>query len=440
MARTNTVLNQFPNVTHEGAPAYKITAEQELRRSIMACLLWEDTFYESGVSIADRIASLVPQVVPEKVSAIAIEARSKMYLRHAPLYLVREMARHKEHRKYVRHTLSTVIQRADELAEFLSIYWKDKKQPIAASVKKGLSDAFGKFNEFQFAKYNRDNPIKLRDVMFLVHPKPTSPHQADLYKKIAENNLATPDTWEVALSIGQDKKATWVRLIEEKKLGGLALLRNLRNMQQVGVPDPIISDALKNMNTSKILPFRFLAALEYAPQFVTELDGAMLKSLADHPKLAGRTVICVDVSGSMNAALSQKSDMTRVRAAEGLAVLAREICDSAKVIAFGTTTREVPAYRGLALADAIHHIHTSKEIGWGTNIGGAVSHAGKLGYDRIIVITDEQSHDPVRGPKTTGYMINVGTYKNGIGYGPWIHIDGWSDRVLDYVTEMETNE
>lgn len=75
------------------------------------CLLWESQFYEDGVEIAGRIAELVPKVDAEKVAALAVEAREKMRLRHAPLLLVRETARYATHRKLVAETLVRVIQR-----------------------------------------------------------------------------------------------------------------------------------------------------------------------------------------------------------------------------------------------------------------------------------------------------------------------------------------
>lgn len=156
MASTNILGSTYTRPvprTHEGAPARHIGAEAELRRSVMSCMLWEGEFYESGVSIAKRIQDLVPKVSPRVVAQIAVEARTQMHLRHVPLLIVREMARHKSHRPEVRATLSAVIQRADELAEFLAIYWRDGRVPIAASVKKGLADAFCKFNEYQFAKW-----------------------------------------------------------------------------------------------------------------------------------------------------------------------------------------------------------------------------------------------------------------------------------------------
>ena len=111
--------------TYERAPAAALTPEQQLRRSVLACMLWEDEFYESSATIASRLRELVPQVAPATVAALAIEARSSMKLRHVPLLLVREMARHATHRSLVSETLAAVIQRADELSEFVAIYWTD---------------------------------------------------------------------------------------------------------------------------------------------------------------------------------------------------------------------------------------------------------------------------------------------------------------------------
>src|SRR6202041_1772089 len=120
-----------PIRTHEGAPARAIGPEQSLRRSVLSCMLWEGEFYEEGVQIAGRIRELVPQVAAEKVAALAVEARERMKLRHAPLLLVREMARLATHRALVSETLAQIIQRADELAEFVAIYWKDGRTPLS---------------------------------------------------------------------------------------------------------------------------------------------------------------------------------------------------------------------------------------------------------------------------------------------------------------------
>src|SRR5258708_4950062 len=240
-----------PERTHEGAPARHISAEQELRRSVLACMLWEDQFYEDGVAIAGRIRELVAKVGAEQVAALAVEAREKMKLRHAPLLLVREMARLKTHRHLVAETLTRIIQRADELSEFVALYWAEGKQPLSAQVKKGLAAAFNRFDEYALAKYNRASPVKLRDVLFLCHAKPLDAAQAGLWKRLVEDQLAAPHTWEVALSAGADRRQAWQRLLGENKLGALALLRNLRNMAEARVPEQAIRDGLARMSKER---------------------------------------------------------------------------------------------------------------------------------------------------------------------------------------------
>ena len=107
----------------------------------MNCLLWEDQFYEDGVSIAERIAGLVPKVEPEAAAALAVEAREAMKLRHAPLLVVREMARHPTHRGLVADTLARIVQRPDELTEFLALYWANELGPLEQRKKQPVLGA-----------------------------------------------------------------------------------------------------------------------------------------------------------------------------------------------------------------------------------------------------------------------------------------------------------
>ena len=450
MAQLNTLnLNPAPR-THEGTPTRHVSPEMQLRRSVLACLLWESQFYEDGIEIADRIAELLPKVAVEKVAALAIEAREQMKLRHAPLLLVREMARHKTHRAPVSETLASILQRADELAEFVAIYWKDGRVPLSGQVKKGLAAAFPKFDEYQLAKYDRGGPIKLRDVLFLCHAKPRDGAQAAMWKKLIAGTLTTPDTWEVAISAGTDKREAWERLLREQKLGALALLRNLRNMHEAGVSNKLVVSALGEMKTDRVLPFRFIAAARYAPKHEAELEQAMFRSLKKQPALPGTTALVVDTSPSMwTARLSRNSDMDRFEAAAGLAILLRETAERVNVYAFNEKAYEVPPRRGFALRDAL----ATTKNNWSRG-GLGVAAANRDGYDRIIVITDGQWHysdtTTVQGygegdPQTVApapltkqaYMVNVASYKNGVGYGQWMNIDGWSDSVIEYIRSLE---
>jgi 60 kDa SS-A/Ro ribonucleoprotein len=449
--------------THEGGAAKTITAVEQLRRIAMANMLWENQFYVDGKSTAELVGPLVHKLKLEDAAQIAIDARDKMKLRHMPLLIVREMARHpalKHSPGIVSATLQHVIQRADEITEFLAIYWKDGKQSLSAQVKKGLAAAFAKFNEYELAKYNRDKTVTLRDALFLSHAKPAdvtadmprwtkeeraysfSGHKMvsrpegftpgeQLFNKLVTNTLATPDTWETQLSAGADKKETFTRLMAERKLGALAFLRNLRNMRDAKVDRNLIETYAKNLNVERVLPFRYIAAARATPEFEPMLEPLMLRCLEGMPKLRGVTKLYVDVSISMNNPVSGRSELTRLDAAKGLAILLREVCEHVDVYVFNSSSQAVPARRGFALGDAI-----GKARG-GTDVAQVVQHAENQEYDRLIVITDEQSATRVPDPTGVAYMINVAAYRNGVGYGKWHHIDGWSEAIVDYIMELE---
>lgn len=473
MARLNTKTPAEKTTTHGGAQVKKIrNAEELLRRSVMSYLLWEDTHYEDGVSIAQRIKDLIPQVSAQRVSEIAIEARTLMKLRHVPLFIVREMARIDTHKGLVARTLAEVIQRPDELSEYLALYWAEKKQPLSAQTKKGLAKAYAKFTEYSLAKYNQDKDIKLRDVLFLAHAKPESgisgytrkarkagtPIPQDtgsqLFSRLVSNSMKTPDTWEVKLSAKGNTKTAWEELLSGKKLGDLALIRNLRNMTEKDVDPTLVKAALGAMKGTRVLPFRYIAAAKYAPKYESDLEAVLIRSLNEKQKLPGKTIIVVDVSGSMyGAKISAKSEMDRAQAACSLAMIAREACENAVIYATagndGTRihkTQLVPSRHGFALSDAIYKL-TDPLGGGGIFLTQVMDHIKKAekDADRIIVVTDEQDCDTssARSPDKAdafgkhNYIVNVNTYQNGIGYGKWTHINGWSEAILDYILIAE---
>ena len=464
MAKMNRAIAQ-KITTYNGAPAKKISPEQQLRRSVMSCLLWEKEFYEDGKQISKRIKDLVAIVRPDIVADIAIEAKTRFNLRHVPLLLISFMAEVPECKQYIRQVIREVIRRPDEMGELLALYYNgtDRGKPLANSIRRGIADVFGKFNEYQLAKYNRPGGITLRDVLFLTHPKPANENQDILWKKLiggfcqncgrshydkdtfkvlpviegcnnyVESKLAIPDTWETQIT-NKNRKETWTRLLEEKHLGALALLRNLRNMVTDGVSDKLISNSLVEMKVDKIFPYRFIAAAKIVPRFIMPLEKAMFKNLSMVNKLPGKTKLLVDVSGSMDRRLSDKSDLMRIDAANGLAMMLREVCEDLTIYTFSTGVKQISSdVRGFTLADSILRSQPHRS----TYLCKAIKHAYSDGVpDRLIVITDEQSDDPVPDPTGVGFMINVASARNGVGYGKWYHIDGFSEAVVTWIQEV----
>lgn len=92
MASLNSKTYIPPPRTHEGTIATRQTPLQELIRLTMACMLWEDNFYESGKSLAERVQELVHTVSLREAYGVALEARNNMKLRHVPLLIACAMA------------------------------------------------------------------------------------------------------------------------------------------------------------------------------------------------------------------------------------------------------------------------------------------------------------------------------------------------------------
>src|SRR6266513_808756 len=326
----------------------------------------------------------------------------------------------------------------DELSEFVSLYWKEKKQPLSAGVKRGLARAFTKFDAYQLAKYDRESAVKIRDVLFLCHAKPKDEAQAVLWKKLVENTLESPDTWEVALSAGKDKRENFERLLREGKLGGMAVLRDLRLMLASGVDPKLIRERL-DKGVARALPFRFVTAARHAPKLEDALDKDMLKGSAAFERLAGSTGPVVDVSGSMNYKLSKKGETTRMDAAAGLAILFREKAEEFSIATFSDACVELPPRRCFALRDAIFDSQAHS----GTYLKRALTQLHEKAewreLHRLIVITDEQSHDGMlRAWTPRAYVVNVAPYKHGISYvNGWTHIDGGAESIIDYIAAVE---
>lgn len=426
-----------------------------LRRAVMANLLWEDVAYMDGQKVADEIKRLIPLCLAEDVYNIALEARSMQKLRHTPLFIAVEMCKYPEHKLFVADLLPKIITRADMLTDFLALYWKDGKKPICNQAKKGLSAAFHNFNEYKLAKYDRNAAIKLRDVMFLVHAKPRNQYEQELFKKVADRTLTPPETWEVMLSRGDDKKATWTKLITEGKIGGLAMLRNIANMQKAEVNRKIIQEGIANLKSSMLLPLDFWKAARMNPEFERDIEDAMIEAYKNLPKLSGRTLFIVDVSGSMGCLTSGNASFSRIDQACAMAILAANQCEDYELVTTAgndvlkRNASEWIKYpkRGFALAPQI--METKCRIG-----GGGIFTRQCLEwcrdkfkgekFDRIIIFSDSQDCDypDKRIPKPFGtynYIVDVSAHTRGVNYkGVWdAEVLGWSEYFLIYIAALE---
>ena len=481
---------------YEGAKAWKMSPELELYAAVVASSLSDD-FYEKKDDRLQRIRKLIPNADSSFVAKLAVCAREKMCLRTLPLVLAVELAKVHNGDNLVSKTVSRVIQRADEITELLAFYQmanarKGQKRlnKLSKQVQKGLAEAFNRFNEHQFAKYNRKADIKLRDALFLVHPKAVSEEKQQLFDKIANDSLSTPYTWEVEMSkAGQGafsneknrqeaKRETWEELIRSGRMGYMALLRNLRNFLEIGISDAslkLVADTLadpKQVARSKQLPFRFLAAYREikkiasteAPFILEALESAILASANNLKGFGSETkvLIAADMSGSMQSAISARSTIHKYEVGLVLAMILQSQCEKVITGLFGERWKIVNMPRKQILANSDCLAKRIGEVGHSTNgylvIQDLIDR--KLVMDKVMLFTDMQLWDskawgaPIAiselwkrykqiAPHAKIYLFDLAGYGQApldVRNGDTFLIAGWSDKIFEVMEAIDRGE
>lgn len=483
-------------MNHEGAKAYAMTPEMELYTAVVTCAL-SDKFYGSKDGRMDRIATLIRQVDHEFVAKLAVYARTQMNLRSIPLFLIVELAKIHNGDSLVKRTIEKCVLRADEIMELLMCYQlrnSDDKSikklgKLSRQVQEGLKSAFNRFDEYQFAKYNRSNlEVKLKDALFLVHPKASSAEQQAIFDKIVSGELQTPYTWETQLSeLGQKHfdtkeekaealKALWEELIDSGRLGYMAILRNLRNILQANVsPSHIekvashICDPVK-VAKSKQLPFRFLAAYKELMDFTSEHTATMLSALEKAVResvnnLEGfgaetSVLVAADVSGSMFTTISPKSSVMNYDIGILLSMLLKSKCSSVISGMFGDSWKVLNLPQENILANTVEMKRRAGEVGYSTNGYKVIDYLvdNNIRMDKVMMFTDMQMWDSTyrdehiqkswvkyrqMHPEAKLYLFDL----QGYGQAPMrlvgndvTLIAGWSDKIFDALNAVENGE
>lgn len=483
-------------LNHEGAAAFKMSPEMELYTAAVTSAL-SGKFYESPKEFIARISDLVRRVDPVFVAQLAVYTRTQMNLRSIPLLLLVELAKCHSGDDLVSRAVGKTVMRADEISELLACYqWRNPSQGIkklgklSRQIQNGLKEAFNRFDEYQFAKYDRkDAEIKMRDALFLVHPKAKDAEQQAIFDKIVAGTLETPYTWETQLSaLGQQHfdtpeakkaavKALWEELLDSGKLGYMALLRNLRNILQAEVsPDHVerlctrISDP-EQVAKSKQLPFRFLSAFRelalvespYTAKMLSALEAAAMESVASLEGFDTRTSVLVaaDVSGSMQRPVSPKSSVQNYDIAILLSMLLKSKCESVVSGMFGDDWKVVNLPQESVLANTLEMHRREGEVGYSTNGYKVVDWLidNKVKMDKVMIFTDCQMWDSARRwgrsakeiknswhkykemyPQSKLYLFDLA------GYGtspldlaePDVYlIAGWSEKIFDVLNAVD---
>jgi 60 kDa SS-A/Ro ribonucleoprotein len=476
---------------YEGEKAYALTSQAELYTTVVTSSL-SDKFYEKATDRINRLRELIAKNDPEFVAKLAVYTREKMYLRSIPLVMAVELAKAQSGNPVVGKTVARVVLRADEIMELLAYYQlandrKDTKKlnKLSKQLQKGLSNAFNKFDEYQFAKYDRQTEIKLKDALFLIHPKAKDEYQQVLFNKIAQDLLATPYTWETELSaLGQQKfendaarkaavKAKWEELIASGKIGYMALMRNLRNILEAEVDYEFVqmlcsqlTDA-KAIAKSKQLPFRFLSAYRelksvksgYASIVMSALETAVMQTASNISGFNENTKVWIacDVSGSMQKRISAKSSIMNYDIGLMLAMLLKARCKNVVTGMFGDTWKVISMPGQNILSNVDEFYRREGEVGYSTNGYLVIKDLlrSKIVVDKVMLFTDCQlwnsngSAETISGlwkqykqiaPNARLYLFDLAGYGNtplNTMDGDVYLVAGWSDKIFEVLAAIE---
>jgi hypothetical protein len=451
-----------------GGEGYSESPQLELISLLLTSMV-QDSFYESANANMDRLKELIKRNDPKFAAKAAIYTRNEFGLRSISHVTAGEIAALVKGQPWTRKFYEKVVRRVDDMTEILSYYLSQYGKPIPNSLKRGLADAFDKFDEYQLSKYRAEGKtLSLVDVVNLVHPVP-SVKTSDALAKLVKGELKSTKTWESKLTkAGQTaeseedkaekKAASWKEMVEGKQLGYFALLRNLRNImdQAPGMLPPALKMLVdpKLIKKSLVLPFRFQTAIDEftksgdvaARQVLIALSQAVEISLDNVPEFDGLTLVAVDESGSMQG-----------RPIEMAALFAGALLKSnnAVLMLFANEAR----YKTINPSDSLGTIQREimrDYVGAGTNFHTIFVNATQK-YDRIIILSDMQGWRDGHGYYSDGNPSSAfADYKKRTGADPHVYsfdlvgngtlmfpernvyaLAGFSEKVFDLMKALE---
>ena len=467
-------------INRAGGQAYKQTNKLAIT-SILFTSFLKDQFYRTEKETIIVIKNLIASMSDKKfIAKAAIYARNVFGMRSITHLTAAELAANVRGESWLRKFINSVVRRVDDMSEILAYYIanygelnsKKRLAKMPNALRRGLADAFSKFTAYHLAKYKMESrDVSLIDLVNLVHPKPTK-QNAGALKALVNGTLGPADTWESALSktgqIAEDeeelkelKSSAWFKLLSENKLGYLAALRNIRNIcAQSPESMPLLCKVLTNPESIKkslVFPYQIIKAQEVVlsegmnnRQILTALNTALELTCKNIPEFTGKTLICLDDSGSMGDLYNNKSPFSMGSLFAAMLFKSDNDCD---LMMFSDDARLVKDINPL---DSIATIRTrigEHRTSRGTNFHAPFQRAVKA-YDRMIFLSDEQGwieyDTPVNDLRRYERVYNCKSYIYSwdlSGYGNMqfpedrvIALAGFSDRIFDLMRNAETDK
>lgn len=441
----------------------------------------EPQYYGAKSDIAAHIIETSVQIAngknPEDLLIIARWARDEMNMRTTPMVLLAIAAHEIPTKEFTRRYIRASVKRADDILQIFAASLAMFGKPLPNSLRRGLSDAIAKQTQWEIFRYKGNSHPNFKDVLKMVGRSDGYPLDKKTYDAIMNDTvdttvqgatrkevamaesfdeakdaiLAGKLPWEPVVSKFGSTKEVWDFLIYNHLVGYMAMLRNLRNFEKADISEgswhQVENELISGAGKSRQLPFRYVSAYFSVTEnrtrtIVAEALDAVLTN-GDY-RLDGKTAVLVDVSGSMDSPVSEKSEITIRAAAGALAGIITKSAD-ADIVCFYTTADYLKidgTYSVMSIVDKI-----LKHVSGGTYAEKAIEALNKH-YDRVVLLSDMQTYgESVQGElnayerkfgKTKFYSVNMGGYEVGLFRNKSVVLlGGWSEKIIDYIKEYE---
>lgn len=424
--------------SYEGGSVFKRSLEDSWFNALFSSFL-QPQFYESSETQQSRYIELTEAMIskygPDFVGKAAAFSRNELGMRSISELTAAILNKYYWDGK--RKFYASYFHRPDDVGEvFGAVKMLGDKRSHA--LVRGAGDYLSTLNGYKLMKYRMNHHEKnMYDLINVTHA------HSEAIDSFKNNELSAPDTWESKIVNEHDLEkveSEWKRLIEEKKLGYLALIRNLKTICKLSFVDrdwvstylgPQLIDETK-IEKSLVWPYQIYTAYKSIQPLgvnfvVNYLESAYLTACNNVSKLPGNTLFVLDVSGSMGSSISERSTIS-IKEASAAYLVAYALMNAGKadstfdIIKFGTTfnTFEIPSNLTSPFK-VIELLSENDDCGYGTYISPVFEYLinDNKKYDRIILFSDMQVMNDVSynyyktyKAKTSNSLVKK--YKNGV--------------------------
>ena len=447
-----------------GHPAFALSTRDRLMSQVLTNFVNEPKYYGDTTSEMVELAREVAATDGLFVAKLAVYARTVMNMRSASHVLCVVLVHEVKGEPFVRRAVRRCVVRGDDVTEMLAAYFAlFPGEPLPNSLRRGLRDAMNAFGDYAFAKYRMlGRSVTMADAVKLCHPR-----RREATRACIAGELGHVEGWETELSAHGNTAEVWEHLLAEGRVPYMALLRHLRNMLKAKPRNlDLALDRLTDpraVANSRQLPFRFWSAYRSVERMASgkvlrALRDAMDLSVLNYPRLPGRTVVAVDVSGSMGGRLSMNSSVTYADVAALLGACTVRLSDDCWLYTFASDAHRVPVVAGASVLETMGRL---RGCGGCTNMAAVFEAMARDGVDcdRVVVLSDNEVNYNCSWNENYGkaaLQSNMDDYRRRMRHRVWMHaVDmagygttqfdgpyttftaGWSEKVLTFITLAE---